>query len=75
MNVGQTLRKVLLGVVLPLVLLVIALQLWMYRATSLPGVAPRPAIGLQDIQSVSDLQTRFDQDMGKPRLVVLISPT
>lgn len=75
MNVGQTPRKVLLGVVLPLVLLVIALQLWMYRATSLPGVAPRPAIGLQDIQSVSDLQTRFDQDMGKPRLVVLISPT
>lgn len=75
MNVGQTLRKVLLGLVLPLVLLVIALQLWMYRATSLPGVAPRPAIGLQDIQSVSDLQTRFDQDMGKPRLVVLISPT
>lgn len=75
MNVGQTLRKVLLGLVLPLVLLVIALQLWMYRATSLPGVAPRPATGLQDIQSVSDLQTRFDQDMGKPRLVVLISPT
>jgi hypothetical protein len=75
MNVGQTLRKVLLGVVLPLVLLVIALQLWMYRATSLPGVAPRPAASLQDIQSVSDLQTRFDQDMGKPRLVVLISPT
>ena len=75
MNVGQTPRKVLLGVVLPLVLLVIALQLWMYRATSLPGVAPRPATGLQDIQSVSDLQTRFDQDMGKPRLVVLISPT
>ena len=75
MNVGQTPRKVLLGVVLPLVLLVIALQLWMYRATSLPGVAPRPATGLQDIQSVSDLQTSFEQEMGKPRLVVLISPT
>ena len=47
----------------------------MYRATSVVGLASRPATGLQDIQSVSDLQTYFDRDIGRPRLVVLISPT
>lgn len=65
----------MLGVVLPVVILAFAVQVWMYRATSVPGVAPQPAIGLEDIQSVSELQTRFEQDAGKPRLVVLVSPT
>ncbi len=38
----------------------------------------QPAAGtppLQDIQSVADLQTRFQADVGKPRLVLLVSPT
>ena len=75
MNVGRLVRIGLIGVVLPLVILFVAVQLFMYRATSVVGLASRPATGLQDIQSVSDLQTYFDRDIGKPRLVVLISPT
>jgi hypothetical protein len=74
-NFGRLVRIGFIGVVLPLVILFVAIQLWMYRATGVVGLAPRPATGLQDIQSVSDLQTYFDRDIGKPRLVVLISPT
>lgn len=74
-TVGRLVRTGLLGIVLPVVILVVAVQFWMYRATSVPSVASRPATGLQDIRSVSDLQDRFEQDAGKPRLVVLISPT
>ena len=40
-----------------------------------PGTASRPAAALQDIGSIQDLQTRFAQDAGKPRLVLLVSPT
>ena len=39
------------------------------------GTASRPAAALQDIGSIQDLQTRFAQDAGKPRLVLLVSPT
>ena len=35
-----------------------------------PGTRP-----LEDIQSIGDLQTRFQADVGKPRLVLLVSPT
>jgi hypothetical protein len=65
----------LIGAVGLVVVLFVVAQLWMYRATGVVGLAPRPATGLQDIQSVTDLQTYFDRDLGKPRLVVLISPT
>ena len=75
MNVGRFVRIGLIGAVGSLVILFIAVQLWMYRSTSVVGLAPRPATGLQDIQSVTDLQTVFNRDIGKPRLVVLISPT
>jgi len=45
------------------------------------GAAPRtnqPASGsmsLTDLRNVSDLQARFNQDAGKPRLLLLVSPT
>ena len=35
-----------------------------------PGTRP-----LEDIQNVGDLQARFMRDAGKPRLVLLVSPT
>jgi hypothetical protein len=57
------------------VVVLIALQLFVYRATSVPGLAPRPANGLQNLSSEMDLQARFEQDIGHPRLVLLISPT
>jgi hypothetical protein len=48
------------------------------QATSVlarPG-APAPGTSpLVDIQDVGDLQTRFARDSGKPRLVLLVSPT
>ncbi len=75
MSVSRVVRTALLAIFVPLVIAVIAVQLWAYRATSVVVLAPRPTTGLQDIQSVSDLQARFNLDAGKPRLVVLISPT
>jgi hypothetical protein len=46
------------------------------------GVGPpsdRPAapagLTLTDLHDVGELEARFDQDAGKPRLVLLVSPT
>ena len=39
---------------------------------SAPAPGTRP---LEDIQSVDQLTARFTQDVGKPRLVLLVSPT
>jgi hypothetical protein len=45
------------------------------------GAAPRtnqPGAGtmnLTDLRNVGDLQQRFNQDAGKPRLLLLVSPT
>jgi hypothetical protein len=41
-----------------------------HPGTPAPGTSP-----LVDIQSVGDLQARFVVDVGKPRLVLLVSPT
>jgi hypothetical protein len=54
---------------------VIIIELVVYRQTSVPGLAQRPAGGLQDLNSEADLQARFAQDVGQPRLLLLISPT
>jgi hypothetical protein len=34
-----------------------------------------PANALADIDSMDDLRTRFNEDAGSPRLVLLLSPT
>ena len=36
--------------------------------------APEPA-ALNDLHSVEELQTQFNQDVGRPRLILLLSPT
>ncbi len=36
---------------------------------------PRPRAPLTDLRSVEDLRARFNQDQGKPRLILLLSPT
>jgi hypothetical protein len=46
-----------------------------YRETSVPGLAPRPASGLLELTSETDLQLRFAEDAGHTRLMLLISPT
>jgi hypothetical protein len=30
---------------------------------------------LQDLNNIADLKTRFNRDAGKPRIVLLLSPT
>jgi hypothetical protein len=74
-SLGKLLKGLLLGWVLPLVVVLTVVQLLVYRQTSVPGLAPRPAGGLQDLTSEADLQARFSQDIGHPRLLLLISPT
>ena len=40
------------------------------------GGAPAPGTRpLEDVRSVDELRTRFQADAGKPRLVLLVSPT
>lgn len=38
------------------------------------GRAPEPA-GLRDLAGVAELKARFNRDAGKPRTVLLLSPT
>jgi len=74
-QVRRLLRGLLLGWFLPLAVVLAAIQLFVYRETSVPGFAARPAGGMQDLSSEADLQARFAQDIGHPRLLLLISPT
>jgi len=43
------------------------------RSLSTTGQSTLPE--LQDLRSIADLESRFNQDVGKPRLVLLVSPT
>ena len=38
-------------------------------------LVPAPNAPLVDITSVDDLKSRFNQDRGKPRVLLLVSPT
>jgi hypothetical protein len=74
-RLGRLLRGVALGWLLPLTVVLLVVQFFVYRETSVPGLAPRPSGGLQELSSEADLQARFVQDVGHPRLLLLISPT
>jgi len=39
------------------------------------GPSAQAGMRLTDLHSVGELQARFDQDAGKPRLILLVSPT
>ena len=56
-----------------LIILVIALSLAVYLE-SRPRIAPgqKP---LTDIQTIETLRAQFNQDVGKTRLIILVSPT
>ena len=56
-----------------LIILILALSLGIYLETR-PRIAPgqKP---LTDIQSIEILRTQFNQDVGKTRLIILVSPT
>ena len=36
---------------------------------------PGPTVGVRDLSSVTQLQTQFNADEGRPRLILLLSPT
>jgi hypothetical protein len=40
-----------------------------------PHHHPPPGVTLTDLTSVHQLQTRFNQDRGEPRLILIFSPT
>jgi hypothetical protein len=44
-------------------------------AAQQPKQSTSTPISLTDLHDVSDLQARFNQDVGKPRLLLLVSPT
>lgn len=74
-RLGKLLRGLVLGWLLPLAVVLAVVQILVYRETSVPGFAPRPSGGMQDLSSEADLQSRFLQDVGHTRLLLLISPT
>ena len=37
--------------------------------------APPPGLSLTDLHDIGELQDTFNQDAGKPRLILLVSPT
>jgi hypothetical protein len=59
--------------VLGLILLLLAILLGIYLETR-PRLAPGQA-PLTDIQNIGTLRTQFNQDIGKTRLILLVSPT
>ena len=56
-----------------LIILVIALSLGIYLESQ-PRIAPgqEPLI---DIQTIETLRTQFNQDVGKTRIIIIVSPT
>ena len=59
--------------VIALIILVAALSLGIYFETR-PRLAPGQA-PLTDIQSIETLRAQFNRDVGKTRLIILVSPT
>jgi hypothetical protein len=59
--------------VIALIILAIALSLGIYLETR-PRIAPGQS-PLTDIQNIETLRTQFNRDVGKTRLVILVSPT
>lgn len=71
-NPARKRNPALIGLAL-VVVLALAYFLWTriseFMVTDVPGVV------LTDMRSIEDLRTRFNQDQGAPRLILLLSPT
>ena len=59
--------------ILGLIIILIAILLSTYLETR-PRIAPGQA-PLTDIQNIGTLRAQFNQDIGKTRLILLVSPT
>ncbi len=62
-------------IVIPIVALVVLLLPIVYRTGLIVEPAPGPTAALTDLTSLDDLRARFNADAGKPRLILLVSPT
>jgi hypothetical protein len=58
---------------LALILLIVVISLGIYLETR-PRIAPGQE-PIKDIQNIETLRTQFNQDAGKVRLIMLVSPT
>ena len=59
--------------ILAIILLVIVVLLGIYLETR-PRLAPGQA-PLTDVRNIETLRAQFNQDVGKTRLIILVSPT
>ena len=62
---------------LPALLLVMLAGCGQLGGVTAPWERPAPPAGmvLTDLHTIADLQNTFNQDAGKPRLIMLVSPT
>jgi hypothetical protein len=54
---------------------VLAVAFFLWTRISEFMVPDVPGVVLNDMRSIQDLRTRFNQDQGTPRLILLLSPT
>lgn len=59
--------------IIVIIILVVTLSLGIYLETR-PRLAPGQT-PLTDIQNIETLRTEFNRDVGKTRLIILVSPT
>jgi hypothetical protein len=57
------------------VVIVLALALFLVKRISDNIIPDVPGVTLIDVHTIEDLRSRFNQDQGTPRLVLLVSPT
>ena len=69
---NSTRRRVLSGL---LALGAIVLILGVAQILADQVIPDVPGVVLTDLRSIEDLRTRFRQDQGSPRLILLLSPT
>ena len=58
-----------------LALALILLSAWLIVESPLFHLSAPPGMHLTDLHSVGEFQTLFNQDVGTPRLVLVLSPT
>jgi hypothetical protein len=69
-------RRTALNLLFPLLALVMV-ACGHSAVVSVPWDRPAPPAGmsLTELRDIGDLQTVFNRDVGKPRLIMLVSPT